>query len=800
MTDDDVEKQKAVLVEEDDEWLAALFNPNKGDISNLATLVVFVLGLLLRFYESPAAGVILAFGLFGFAGGVTNWLAVKMLFDRIPLLVGSGVIPRRFKDILLALKLMILDTFFDEQFLREYIAERSGELFETLDLKGRLEKAMTADGFDATLARKLEVLAETPDGQLVATLAPMFGGIDSMVPMIKPTLVAVGVELLNSLADNFDVTDVLDVAYVRSEIDRALDQRMTTLTPRKVKRMMSRVIRSHLGWLVVWGNVFGGVIGILSWLQRGYNTMLLRRSVRLLSTHSDAAAAACAEKLWESPTKLPAIPLVYISGEEMTRYAASLMMKHWIEPHVDTSAWEFFDLSCKARDVSNDKVLHDAVAAGAQLKAIFKEPTITPTAQQMAEFKLTKALPSPNGAMRRGWNGVTISRDTIHIEGIELGFKKPVLFERHAVGGEYGAGWREISKGRLITTFFPDDENAEPLIVDARRLSDSRNVAVVYHNPLDNVETLADHFFRRCLDANVTPYVVTKKTVFKWQEPFWAIHKEVFDAKYRHQFQERGLVPDGQLQHLISDAATMQIIRWTRGNFGMAAHNYDGDMLTDEVAQVHRSPGFITSNLVGKADDGSLIKEFEASHGTVADLWRAHLRGEPTSFNPLGMAEAMMGAISHAAHLRAGAGGELEVKDAYDKFVQSLRKALHNTFRYGQGTWDMAGKDAGLTTEAFIHKVGWRLGRYLANELDVEAGLEVPDAIKKPSVMLRRNVANIDIGKVKAMFAEYDTDANGSISLPEFEEMVVKLGVAPLKQDAEVVATRTKVQEKTVKV
>ena len=26
-------------------------------------------------------------------------------------------------------------------------------------------------------------------------------------------------------------------------------------------------------------------------------------------------------------------------------------------------------------------------------------------------------------------------------------------------------------------------------------------------------------------------------------------------------------------------------------------------MLTDEVAQVHRSPGFITSNLIGKRED-----------------------------------------------------------------------------------------------------------------------------------------------------------------------------------------------------
>ena len=68
-----------------------------------------------------------------------------------------------------------------------------------------------------------------------------------------------------------------------------------------------------------------------------------------------------------------------------------------------------------------------------------------------------------------------------------------------------------------------------------------------------------------------------------------------------------------------------------------AAHNYDGDMLTDEVAQVHRSPGFITSSLLGKTDDDIVIKEFEASHGTVSDLWHAHNRGEETSMNPLGM-------------------------------------------------------------------------------------------------------------------------------------------------------------------
>lgn len=43
---------------------------------------------------------------------------------------------------------------------------------------------------------------------------------------------------------------------------------------------------------------------------------------------------------------------------------------------------------------------------------------------------------SPNGAMRKGWNGVTISRDTIMIENLDLGYKNIVLCDRHAVGGE----------------------------------------------------------------------------------------------------------------------------------------------------------------------------------------------------------------------------------------------------------------------------------------------------------------------------------------------------------------------------
>lgn len=479
--------------------------------------------------------------------------------------------------------------------------------------------------------------------------------------------------------------------------------------------------------------------------------------------------------------KVKSPAMVYISGEEMTHYVSNLIVEKWIEPYFDTSGWERYDLSCKARDESNDQVLKDAVEAGSRIGAIFKEPTITPTAVQVEEMGLSKPFGSPNGAMRRGWNGITISRDTIHIEGIDLGYKKPVFFERHAVGGEYGAGYSEVGSGTLLTTYMPDDGSA-PFVVDKRDLTDKQNAVVVYHNPYDNTVALAHLFFKRCLAANVTPYIVTKKTVFKWQEPFWANMLQVFDEHYKEDFVKAGLMEEcgGELQHLISDAATMKLIRWTGGGFGMAAHNYDGDMLTDQIAQVHRSPGFITSNLVGKAADGSLIKEFEASHGTVTDLWHDHLAGKETSFNPLGMAEAMIGAMEHSATLDAEKHPDdhtkQEAKAKIFNYCTTLRTAMHNTFRYGQGTRDMSGP-SGYTTEDFVDKVAWRLNRYLAQQTDETP----PPKLREPSRKLRRNY-DVDLKAVHDIFTQFDANQDGSIDLEEFADLLVHMNLAPMKK------------------
>ena len=58
---------------------------NKGTISCVITLVALIAGVILVEFEWKMAGqYLLSFGIFGFAGGSTNWIAITMLFDEIP--------------------------------------------------------------------------------------------------------------------------------------------------------------------------------------------------------------------------------------------------------------------------------------------------------------------------------------------------------------------------------------------------------------------------------------------------------------------------------------------------------------------------------------------------------------------------------------------------------------------------------------------------------------------------------------------------------------------------------------------
>ena len=48
----------------------------------------------------------------------------------------------------------------------------------------------------------------------------------------------------------------------RARAERGALAARQELTADRVKKLIEVVMKTHLGWLVVWGNIFGGLIGI----------------------------------------------------------------------------------------------------------------------------------------------------------------------------------------------------------------------------------------------------------------------------------------------------------------------------------------------------------------------------------------------------------------------------------------------------------------------------------------------------------------------------------------------------------
>lgn len=241
---------------------------NKGKVSTSLSFLLLLLGLAVTVAEAEAPTAVpawllvagpwvMATGLFGFAGGITNWLAVKMLFDRVPGLYGSGVIPNRFREIRAKIKQLIMTHFFDEAYLERFFEEHGHQLGGD-GLEQELRELLASEEADRAIEGELERLKQGPMGMMIRLAGNdmlkvlVSGFIDGLIDRVAP------------MAEARLRQKSIDIPALREQVDRLLEVKLEELTPEIVKRMMEQVMREHLGWLIVWGNVFGGLIGLLS--------------------------------------------------------------------------------------------------------------------------------------------------------------------------------------------------------------------------------------------------------------------------------------------------------------------------------------------------------------------------------------------------------------------------------------------------------------------------------------------------------------------------------------------------------
>ena len=202
-------------------------------------------------------------GLFALSGALTNWLAVHMLFEKVPLLYGSGVIPQRFEQFKSGIYQLVMTQFFSSDNIDRFLADEQKSTDPVFDFEPVIAQTDLSPAFDSLL----KVVEQSSFGGMLG----MFGGSAALQPLKEPFIAKLKLSLTDiSQSEQFRqlVLAQLDqpeqLEGVRNKVDSIVRQRLDELTPELVKDIIQQMIRKHLGWLVVWGGVFGGIIGLIA--------------------------------------------------------------------------------------------------------------------------------------------------------------------------------------------------------------------------------------------------------------------------------------------------------------------------------------------------------------------------------------------------------------------------------------------------------------------------------------------------------------------------------------------------------
>ncbi len=400
-------------------------------------------------------------------------------------------------------------------------------------------------------------------------------------------------------------------------------------------------------------------------------------------------------------------PVVEMDGDEMTRVIWAVIKEYLIYPWLDIDL-KYYDLGIQNRDATGDQITIDAAEATLRYGVAVKCATITHDEARMKEFGSPSMLRSPNGTIRNILDG-TIFREPIicrNVPRLVPHWDKPMIIARHAFGDQYKASEIQFKgRGALRLIFVPED--GSPAIAKEVFKTTGDGIAMATYNTDESIAGFARACFNYGLNRKYPVYLSTKNTILKlYDGRFKSIFREIYNAEFASRFKRAGL----SYEHRLIDDMVASSMKWS-GGYLWACKNYDGDVMSDLVAQGYGSLGLMTSVLM--SPDGKTF-EAEAAHGTVTRHYREHQAGRATSTNPIASIFAWTRALIRR--------GELDGAPDVIRFAQTLESVCVDAVESGHMTKDLAlligGNQAWETTNQFIDTLAANLRQRLQNSPD----------------------------------------------------------------------------------
>jgi isocitrate dehydrogenase len=390
-------------------------------------------------------------------------------------------------------------------------------------------------------------------------------------------------------------------------------------------------------------------------------------------------------------------PIVEMDGDEMTRVIWARIKEQLIFPYLNLEL-RYFDLGLPHRDETDDQVTVEAAKATLEYGVAVKCATITPNEDRVREFNLKRQWPSPNGTIRGIMDG-TVFRKPITLSTIPpkvKAWKKPITVARHAFGDIYRDQELVVTgPGTVELVYTPAGDGApQRLLVND---FGAGGVVMGMFNTDASIRSFARSCFTYALGERMNIWFGTKDTISK---KYHARFREIFQDEAtarRADLEEAGIT----YSYYLIDDAVAQTMK-NEGGYLWACMNYDGDVMSDMVAEGFGSLGLMTSVLVNP--DGKY--EFEAAHGTVTRHYRRYQRGEETSTNSVASIFAWTGALARR--------GEMDGTPEVVGFARTLEKAVTDTIEGGVMTRDLLSLTTspdpkGVNTFEFLDAVAARL-------------------------------------------------------------------------------------------
>lgn len=231
---------------------------DKSFLTNFVSLIVIAMGYVSPWFPETLK----AIGFFAFSGAITNWLAIHMLFEKVPFLYGSGIIPARFEEFKASIKALMMEQFFTVENIEQFIEAEEHQGGKVLNI----EPLLNAVDYDKVYEGLVSSIMNSSFGGMLL----MMGGEEALQPLKQPFTEKMQ-HTLQSMVESERFKQALQQGLnahkigedLTGKIKTVIDRRLSELTPQMVKEMVQAIIKRHLGWLVVWGGVFGGLLGAL---------------------------------------------------------------------------------------------------------------------------------------------------------------------------------------------------------------------------------------------------------------------------------------------------------------------------------------------------------------------------------------------------------------------------------------------------------------------------------------------------------------------------------------------------------